>query len=119
MEIINDCLLFIEIGRPGRIHESRQNPDAEKLILEYKLYYSNLGENVQNDFSQLATKCCIRIADGIYCKHIDEISEMVQKVYTLYSTKLNDAPIYNNVPQETKEQLMDFFEKYITTNEYG
>lgn len=72
---------------------------------------------VQTDFFQLASKLCRKISEGLYSGHIEEIAEIVQTSYNKYSNRLNDYHT-DDVPQEMKEQLMDFFEKYITTVEY-
>lgn len=100
------------------MHENRQNPDSEKLLLEYRMEYSKLGQLVQTDFFQLTSKLCRKISESLYSRHIEEIAEIVQTSYNMYSNRLNKYPM-DDVPQEMKEQLMDFFEKYITTFEYA
>lgn len=45
-------------------------------------------------------------------KSADEIAEAAQKYYTLFSRRVNESPVYKPVPQETREELVDFYEKF-------
>ena len=50
---------------------------------------------------------------------IGEVAAQSQKMYNMYSERLNTETIYEHVTPEIKEELLDFFEKFAMTNLYS
>lgn len=47
----------------------------------------------------------------INVRPIDELAEIAQKYYNVYSIRVNSHEQYHNVPTEARDELLDFFEK--------
>lgn len=60
----------------------------------------------------------MKVISELYNKPIDEIAELAQKYYNLFHSRLNSYDIYKKVDHEVKDQLIDFFEKYVMTSLY-
>lgn len=101
-------------------HHSRQPMD--KLEQEYQEALKALKIE---DAAKRELKYFIEMLDQkIRKKHadcsIEEVSDIVQNGYTKFQEYMNvDSSKFANVPQETKEQVLDFFEKCIMTMNHG
>lgn len=95
------------------------NPDVVKLNVEYIHNFGSLGDVVRQDFMKCATTFCTKVTKEVYSKPFEEIAELAQKYYNLFSYRINSHDIYGAVDQDSKEQLVDFFEKYVMTTLYG
>lgn len=105
--------IFLDTGRPERYIDFRHtDPDVDKLTAEYISLYGHLGESVRNDFFKCVNAMSTKIVSAFDTKSIEEIAEVAQKCYNLFNTRVNNSPYYEEVPQETKEDLLNFFEKF-------
>ncbi|XP_045473794.1 rab5 GDP/GTP exchange factor isoform X2 [Harmonia axyridis] len=96
------------------------NPDAEKLMTEYMIKFSEYGESLKNDFFKSAQSFIKRIKiDADVNKPIDDISDVVQKYYSSFNENLYTAKVYRDLQPEEKEHLLNFFEKYVMTLLYS
>ncbi|XP_055605928.1 rab5 GDP/GTP exchange factor [Uranotaenia lowii] len=100
-------------------HHNRQPMD--KLEQEYQEALKSLKIE---DAARRELKYFIEMLDQkIRKKHtdsIEEVSEMVQNGYTKFQEYMNvENSKFANVPQETKEMVLDFFEKCIMTMNHG
>uniref|UniRef100_A0A1Q3F757 Putative vacuolar sorting protein 9 n=1 Tax=Culex tarsalis TaxID=7177 RepID=A0A1Q3F757_CULTA len=104
----------------GHGHHSRQPMD--KLEQEYQEALKALKIE---DAAKRELKYFIEMLDQkIRKKHadcsIEEVSDIVQNGYTKFQEYMNvENSKFANVPQETKEQVLDFFEKCIMTMNHG
>lgn len=100
--------------------EIRQaNPDANKLDAEFVAQFGVWGENVRKDFFKLVQSFTIKILNDIESKKlIEDLSEAAQKYYNFYNNRLNSYVIYQEVPAEVRDDLLDFFERYSMTTLY-
>ncbi|XP_044754074.1 rab5 GDP/GTP exchange factor isoform X2 [Coccinella septempunctata] len=96
------------------------NPDAEKLMTEFMVTFNEYGASLRNDFFKL-TQLFIKKtkADVDVNKPIDDISDVVQKFYSSFNDHLNTSKVYKDLQPEIKEQLLNFFEKYVMTLLYS
>lgn len=70
----------------------------------------------KSDFFKFAQVFIKRIRTEVDTnKPIDDISDVVQKYYCTFDSHLNTAEVYNNLETEDKEELLNFFEKYVMT----
>lgn len=73
-------------------------PDLEKLKQEYQELFARVGEEVESDFQELVHK---------HSKHTDwklpeidqiaDVSEHIQSLYQLFSTKIEENPVYHGI----------------------
>ncbi|XP_072398892.1 rab5 GDP/GTP exchange factor isoform X3 [Diabrotica undecimpunctata] len=108
-------------GRPEKyIDIMRQtNPDANKLMVEFISMYSQWGESVRKDFFKFSQVFSNKIVNELDVKPIEELAEVAQNHYNLYHTRLNSNAIYQDVPSEIREKLVEFFEKYSMISLYS
>ncbi|XP_022918270.1 rab5 GDP/GTP exchange factor [Onthophagus taurus] len=108
-----------DYGRPEsrhHHHESRHvNPDTEKLELEFISAYGHLGQDVRDDFFRCVRNCNTKIRDQLNVRDIEEIAEISQKYYNLFSERINHHVKYEKVEQDVRDKLVDFFEKFTMT----
>lgn len=86
---------FLEGLRNLRISETAKN--------EIKLFFRVVEENIKKKFVSY---------------NVDEISESVQNDYAKFSEYLDRTPNFADLSPETKELIVDFFEKSIMTKYY-
>lgn len=51
-------------------------------------------------------------------KPIEDIAELAQKYYSVFNNRVHSSPAYEEVAPETKDELVDFFEKFVTVSLY-
>lgn len=88
------------------------------MSVEYLSLYGSLGDGVRNDFLKCVKGASARILSEIDSKPIEEIGELAKKFYSLFNTRVHNCSAYNEVPPETKDELVDFFEKFVTVSLY-
>ncbi|RZC42681.1 rab5 GDP/GTP exchange factor [Asbolus verrucosus] len=107
-------------GRPERHLDLRQaNPDADKLMAEFISLYGIWGEMVRKDFFKCVQSFTTKIYSELDNKPIEDIAEMAQKYYNLYNNRVNSTQTYQEVTTEVREELLDFFEKYVMVSLYS
>lgn len=109
--------MFLDLGRPERF-EIRKNPDVDKLTVEFISKYGHLGEDVRKDFLKCAYSVPTKILSKLDYKPIEEIAENIQGFYKLYNTRMHNVDVYSQVPNELKDELLDFFERFVMTSLY-
>ncbi|XP_044732935.1 rab5 GDP/GTP exchange factor isoform X2 [Chrysoperla carnea] len=108
-----------ESGRSDIHLELHQpNPDLEKLKIEYLSGFSSLSREVHSDIRQCIKVFTNRMINSLESRSIDELSEIAQNFYSNFGKRLDNSPIYQDVTNEMREQLLDFFEKYSITSLY-
>ncbi|XP_025837275.1 rab5 GDP/GTP exchange factor [Agrilus planipennis] len=95
------------------------NPEIEKLLAEYISSFGSWGENVRNDFLKCSNSVYTKVISEIDCKPIDEIADLVQRYYTMFSNRLQIEQVYEHVSPEAKDQIFDFFEKFVMVYLYS
>ncbi|XP_028127922.1 rab5 GDP/GTP exchange factor isoform X1 [Diabrotica virgifera virgifera] len=110
-----------DAGRPEKyIDIMRQtNPDANKLMVEFISMYSQWGELVRKDFFKFSQVFSNKIVNELDVKPIEELAEIAQNHYNLYHNRVNSNVIYQDVPSEVREKLVEFFEKYSMISLYS
>ncbi|XP_068897221.1 rab5 GDP/GTP exchange factor isoform X2 [Tenebrio molitor] len=107
-------------GRPERHLDLRQaNPDADKLMAEFISLYGVWGELVRRDFFKCVQSFTTKIYSELENKPIEDIAEMAQKYYNLYSNRVNSTQTYQEVTTDVRDELLDFFEKYVMVSLYS
>ncbi|XP_044271052.1 rab5 GDP/GTP exchange factor isoform X1 [Tribolium madens] len=107
-------------GRPERHLDLRQaNPDADKLTAEFISLYGVWGEQVRRDFFKCVHSFTTKIYSELENKPIEDIAEMAQKYYNLYSNRVNNTETYQEVTTDVRDELLDFFEKYVMVSLYS
>ncbi|XP_049823336.1 rab5 GDP/GTP exchange factor isoform X2 [Aethina tumida] len=87
------------------------NPDADRLKAEFLAHFGKYGEHVRADFFKCAQTFIAKMMAEINVRPIDELAEIAQKYYNVYSIRVNSHEQYHNVPTEARDELLDFFEK--------
>ncbi|KRT78427.1 hypothetical protein AMK59_7448 [Oryctes borbonicus] len=109
-----------DVGRPERHHEPRHtNPEMEKLELEYMSTYIHLGRHVRDDFFKFVKFFNVNIRNEMNSRPIEEVAVVAQKYYNFFANRINSHEIYSKMEQETKDHLIDFFEKFSMTTLYS
>jgi hypothetical protein len=94
------------------------NPDADKLMAEFISLYGVWGELVRRDFFKCVQSFTTKIYSELENKPIEDIAEMAQKYYNLYSNRVNSTQTYQEVTTDVRDELLDFFEKYVMVSLY-
>lgn len=95
------------------------NPDVDKITVEYLSLYGTLGDGVKQDFFKCVKGASAKILYEIDYKPIEEIAELAQRYYSLFNTRVHSISSYQDVAPETKDELVDFFEKFVTISLYS
>lgn len=112
-------MFSLDSDRPERTHEFKHtNPDIDKLRAEYISLYGNYGENVHKDFIKCINSISTKILCAVDVQSIEEVAEIAQKNYGLFNHRINNNPVYKDIPTDTKEELLEFFEKFAMTSLY-
>lgn len=94
----------------------QSNPDLEKLDKEFRSTFAKnltpIAERDVHKYLQALYKGVIKAPD------ISQAEEFVQNCYQLFEKQIHESSYYKMLTQETKESLLDFFEKYATTYLY-
>uniref|UniRef100_A0A6M2DH06 Putative vacuolar assembly/sorting protein vps9 n=1 Tax=Xenopsylla cheopis TaxID=163159 RepID=A0A6M2DH06_XENCH len=94
----------------------QSNPDLEKLDKEFRSTFARnltpIAERDVHKYLQALYKGVIKAPD------ISQAEEFVQNCYQLFEKQIHESSHYKMLTQETKENLLDFFEKYATTYLY-
>lgn len=88
------------------------------MSVEYLSLYGTLGDGVKSDFSRCVKAAYTKILAEINNKPIEDIGELAQKYYSLFNDRIHNNAAYEEVPTETKDELVDFFEKFVTVSLY-
>lgn len=105
-----------DVDKPRSSETKHHNPDAEKLLAEFMETFKRYEGIFKSDFFKFAQVFIKRIRTEVDTnKPIDDISDVVQKYYCTFDSHLNTAEVYNNLETEDKEELLNFFEKYVMT----
>ncbi|KAK5644706.1 hypothetical protein RI129_006006 [Pyrocoelia pectoralis] len=103
-----------------RHHEFHHaNPEIEKLTAEFISKYGIWGEHVRKDFTKCVTAAYTKIMAVINSKPIEEIAELVQQYYNMFLNRLNTYHVYKEINGEVRDQILDFFEKFVMVELYG
>lgn len=86
--------------------------------MEYLSLYGNLGDGVRSDFFKCVKGASTKILAEIDNKPIEDIAELAQKYYSLFNSRVHNCAAYEEVAPETKDELVDFFEKFVTVSLY-
>lgn len=124
MDLLKKSTPTKEADKSSKHHHHYHYPrqPMDKLELEYQEALKALKIE---DAGKRELKYFIEMLDQkIRKKHtdcsIEEVSEIVQNGYTKFKEYMNvENSKFVNVPQETKEQVLDFFEKCIMTMNHG
>ncbi|XP_065090128.1 rab5 GDP/GTP exchange factor [Ochlerotatus camptorhynchus] len=124
MDLLKKSPSVKESERPPRHHHHHHHnrQPMDKLEQEYQ---DALKALKIEDAAKRELKYFIEMLDQkIRKKHsdcsIEEVSEIVQNGYTKFQEYMNvENSKFANVSQETKEQVLDFFEKCIMTMNHG
>lgn len=123
MDLLKKSTSVKESERPSRHHHHHHNRQPmDKLEQEYQ---DALKALKIEDAAKRELKYFIEMLDQkIRKKHsdcsIEEVSEIVQNGYSKFQEYMNvENSKFVNVSQETKEQVLDFFEKCIMTMNHG
>lgn len=109
-------MFFPDSGRPERHIDIRQNnPDVNKLVAEA---YSKYEEPVRKDIFRCAQSFITKILSELDMKPIEELAEIAQNFYNLYKNRLNSNLIYEAVPSEVRDELLEYFERYCMVSLY-
>lgn len=106
-------------GKGSGTSEKYQEPEyrtaeTEKLYAEYNQNFSQWGRTMSSDFFKNVQIFVNAIKTEVEInKSIEEVAETVQKYYKRINNKLNNSAIYEDVPSQVKEQLLDYFERYV------
>ncbi|XP_074028015.1 rabaptin-5-associated exchange factor for Rab5 isoform X2 [Leptinotarsa decemlineata] len=95
------------------------NPDADKLMVEFITTYGEWGELVRKDFFRCAQAFTTKILSELDSKSIEDLAEIVQNFYNVFNTRMNSYAVYENVPDEVREKLLEFYEKYCMIGLYS
>lgn len=76
------------------------------------------GELVRKDFFKCAQSFTTKMYSELENKPIEDIAEMAQKYYNLYSHRVNSTQTYQEVTTEVRDELLDFFEKFVMVTLY-
>lgn len=90
----------------------------EKLTLEFIATYGCWGEDVRKDFNKCVNSVYTKIISEIDNKLIEDIAEMVQKYYNMFLNRLNNYQVYDKINSDIKEQMLEFFEKFVMVGLY-
>ncbi|CAG9821976.1 unnamed protein product [Phaedon cochleariae] len=101
-------------GRPERYADimRQSTPDTDKLLVEFISTYGEWGELVRKDLLKCAQSIVTEIFCGLDTKPIEDLAEIAQNYYNKYDNRLLTNTVYQVVPSDVKDQLLDFFEKY-------
>ncbi|KAL3268512.1 hypothetical protein HHI36_007623 [Cryptolaemus montrouzieri] len=110
-----------DADRPHRITDLKHsNPDADKLLAEFIMNFSQNGDTLRHEFFKYVQVFVKIIQKDIDMnKPIEDVTENAQKYYNHFNSRLNNAPVFKDLPSEVKDQLLDFFEKYVMTMLYS
>lgn len=112
-------LFDLDAGRPEKHFDIRQaNPDADKLMAEFISNYGEFGEHVRRDFFKCIQSMTAKIWSELDNKPVEELAEMAQNYYNLYNSRLSSYPVYQAVPCDVRDQLLDFYERYSMVSLY-
>lgn len=115
-----------------RLHESQQQQQQQQLqqrpqkrqLERYEIEYHEglkaikIAENAKKEIKYFIQKVDDIIKKKYSSYNIDEISESVQNGYAKLAEYLDMTPNFADLTPETKEQIIDFFEKSIMTKYY-
>lgn len=87
-------------------------------MAEFISLYGIWGDAVRKDFFKCIQSFTVKIYSELETKPIEDIAEIAQKYYNLYNNRLNSNPTYSEVTTEVREELLDFFEKYVMVSLY-
>lgn len=90
----------------------------EKLTAEYITKYGVWGEHVRKDFLKCVNSVYTKILIDIDNKPIEDIAELIQKYYNMFSDRLNRNSVYEEVNHDIRDQMLDFFEKFVMIGLY-
>lgn len=88
------------------------------MSVKYLSLYGSLGDGVRNDFLKCVKGTTTKILAEIDNKQIEEIAEFAQRYYSRFNTRVHNYPAYEEVPPEIKDELVDFFEEFVTVSLY-
>nr|CAD7431957.1 unnamed protein product [Timema monikensis] len=91
------------------------NPDLDKLKEESHSCFGSVGELVEKDVQKCIhsfNMSALKLADT---RPIEELSELAQNFYQVFSKRMDASTIYKDVTQDRKEILLDYVEKYAMT----
>lgn len=108
-----------DIGRPEKFDIRQSNPEADKLAAEFISHYGKWGEHVRKDFFSVVQHFIRKVVVEIDVKPIEEVAEIVQKYYNVYKNRLSNSSVYDQVPSDVQEELLDFCERYLMVNLYS
>lgn len=112
----NNYYYIPESGRPDLHQELKKlSPEFDKVRKEYKEQFETLEHDVEKDVCCLVENFCNMICKYLEVKTIDELGEYAQSCYKKFLRRMEDKSCYINVNPETREQLLDFFEKATMT----
>lgn len=112
-------IIIPDSGKQDRHHELRHsNPEAKKLMAEYIATYGQWGEIVSRDFFKCTNAVFTKTFHEIDNKPIEDIAEIIQKYYNMFSSRLHDFQAYDKIDHDIKDQMLDFFEKFIMVSSY-
>ncbi|KAK9877335.1 hypothetical protein WA026_017730 [Henosepilachna vigintioctopunctata] len=106
-----------ELEKPHRNSDLKHsNPDADKLMAEFMLTFGQLSESLRHDFFKYIQVFIKRIQTDINMnKPIEDVTEVAQKYYNTFNNGLNTSSTFKDLPSDVRDQLLDFFEKYVMT----
>ncbi|XP_054257998.1 rab5 GDP/GTP exchange factor-like isoform X2 [Macrosteles quadrilineatus] len=91
--------------------------EVERLRQEHAELLSLVGKAVEHDVHKCVTSLYSKLSSEAedLSIPIDDISERTQNFYQVFAKRMDAHLVYQNVNQETKEQLLDYLEKYAMT----
>ncbi|CAG9859339.1 unnamed protein product [Phyllotreta striolata] len=110
-----------DVGRPENLVDimRQANPEANKLMAEFIAQYSQYGEGIRKDFLKCSQAFSNKIVKELDVKPMEDLAEIAQNYYNQYQNRVNSNPTYQNVPNDVKDRLVEFFENFTMISLYN
>ncbi|XP_046680458.1 rab5 GDP/GTP exchange factor-like isoform X1 [Homalodisca vitripennis] len=92
-------------------------PEVDRLRQEHSELFTQVGKAVEADVHKCIHSLYARLSREAedMSVPVDDLSEHTQNFYQVFTKRMDASTVYQNVNQETKEQLLDYLEKYAMT----
>lgn len=98
---------------------THNNEDLDKVKYDNRDLLLKLTKQTDKDIKKCIHSLVSNILQNRNVKKIDELSEITQNFYQIFSKRMDNSDNYNYIQQDVKEKLLDYVERYTMTLLYS